>query len=96
MEARTSGRRTSSPGSTPTTTSRCGSSASARRPPTGSTPTVYWGPYLLINTALNLVAGKELAWQDRKAESFILTPLVLRQQEHRLRRDGRPTTGDAT
>jgi hypothetical protein len=35
----------------------------------------YWGPFRLINTALNLVAGQELAWQDRKAESFVLTPL---------------------
>jgi hypothetical protein len=35
----------------------------------------YWGPFRLINTALNLVAGQELAWQDRKAESFTLTPL---------------------
>ena len=34
-----------------------------------------WGPFRLINTALNLVAGEELAWQDRKAESFTLTPL---------------------
>ncbi|MBX7132294.1 MAG: patatin-like phospholipase family protein [Fimbriimonadaceae bacterium] len=39
-----------------------------------SLPT-YWGPFPVINTALNLVAGKELAWQERKAESFILTPL---------------------
>ena len=34
----------------------------------------YRGPYPLFNTALNLVAGGELAWQDRKAESFVLTP----------------------
>ncbi|HYH67524.1 MAG TPA: hypothetical protein VD866_22700, partial [Urbifossiella sp.] len=34
----------------------------------------YVGPLLVLNTALNLVAGRELAWQDRKAESFILTP----------------------
>jgi hypothetical protein len=34
----------------------------------------YLGPHLIINTALNLVAGDELAWQDRKAESFVLTP----------------------
>lgn len=33
-------------------------------------------PYLLINTTLNLV-GKEsnLAWQDRKAASFVMSPL---------------------
>jgi hypothetical protein len=35
----------------------------------------YWGPYPLINTALNLVAGEELAWRDRKGESFVLAPL---------------------
>jgi hypothetical protein len=34
----------------------------------------YCGPFLLINTALNLVAGKQLAWQERKAEAFVLTP----------------------
>src|SRR5947209_4210164 len=34
----------------------------------------YWGPYLLVNTALNLVKGEELAWQERKAESFVLSP----------------------
>ena len=34
----------------------------------------YLGPHLIINTAINLVSGSELAWQDRKAESFMLTP----------------------
>ena len=34
----------------------------------------YLGPYPLFNTALNLVAGTELATQDRKAEAFVLTP----------------------
>jgi len=33
------------------------------------------GPLHLINVALNLVAGDELAWQQRKAASFVLTPL---------------------
>ena len=40
----------------------------------GAPDTAYWGPQLIINTALNLVAGKELAWRSRKAESFVLTP----------------------
>jgi hypothetical protein len=31
-------------------------------------------PYPLINTALNLVGGDELAWQQRKAASFCITP----------------------
>jgi hypothetical protein len=35
----------------------------------------YDGPYPIINTALNLVGGDELAWQQRKATSFILSPL---------------------
>lgn len=34
----------------------------------------YRGPYPLFNTTLNLVAGSELALQDRKADSFVLTP----------------------
>ncbi len=35
----------------------------------------YRGPYPIINTALNLVKGKQLAWQTRKAASFTFTPL---------------------
>jgi hypothetical protein len=34
----------------------------------------YWGPLPLINTALNLVATRELDWQERLAESFVLSP----------------------
>src|SRR5262249_38317097 len=34
----------------------------------------YAGPYPLFNTTLNLVAGTELAYQDRKGESFVFTP----------------------
>jgi hypothetical protein len=36
---------------------------------------VSMGPYHLINTALNLVSGRQLAWQERKAASFIFSPL---------------------
>jgi hypothetical protein len=32
-------------------------------------------PMHVINTALNLVAGDDLAWQERKAESFTVSPL---------------------
>jgi hypothetical protein len=32
-------------------------------------------PYPIINTALNLNAGAETAWQERKAASFVFTPL---------------------
>jgi hypothetical protein len=35
----------------------------------------YYGPYAISNTALNLNAGSELAQQERKAASFIFTPL---------------------
>jgi hypothetical protein len=37
--------------------------------------TAYPGPYHLLNTAINLVAGRSLAWQERKAASFLLSPL---------------------
>jgi len=32
------------------------------------------GPYLILNATLNLAGGQELAWQERKASSFIFTP----------------------
>lgn len=35
----------------------------------------YAGPFLIINTALNLVRGSKLAWQQRKAASLVFTPL---------------------
>ncbi|MDP2832777.1 MAG: hypothetical protein Q8Q28_05685 [Pseudomonadota bacterium] len=31
-------------------------------------------PVLTVNTCLNLVAGKELAWQERKAANFTISP----------------------
>jgi Patatin-like phospholipase len=37
-------------------------------------PPDYGGPYPIVNCALNLVAGKNLAWQKRKASSFVFTP----------------------
>jgi MFS family permease len=36
--------------------------------------TPYSGPYPIFNATLNLVAATELAFQDRKGESFVLTP----------------------
>jgi len=33
------------------------------------------GPFQLVNTALNLVQGRNLAWQERKAASFVFSPL---------------------
>jgi hypothetical protein len=35
----------------------------------------YDGPFPIFNSALNLVKGQDLAWQERKAESFVMTPL---------------------
>jgi len=40
----------------------------------GDRTTPYFGPYPIFNTTLNMVAGTELAYQDRRGESFILTP----------------------
>jgi hypothetical protein len=34
----------------------------------------YDGPFLIVNAAMNLVHGENLAWQERMAESFVLTP----------------------
>jgi hypothetical protein len=34
----------------------------------------YDGPYPILNASLNLVKGQDLAWQERKAESFVMTP----------------------
>jgi hypothetical protein len=36
----------------------------------------YDGPYPIHNITLNLVAGQELAWQERKGASFVFTPLA--------------------
>jgi len=33
------------------------------------------GPFPIVNAALNLVGGHDLAWQERKATSFVFTPL---------------------
>ena len=38
-------------------------------------PPGYEGPYPVLNTALNFNHGVRLAWQERKAASFIFTPL---------------------
>jgi hypothetical protein len=34
----------------------------------------YDGPYPILNASLNLVKGQDLAWQERKAASFVMTP----------------------
>jgi len=35
----------------------------------------YNGPYPIINATLNVTSGDDLAWQERKGQSFIFTPL---------------------
>ena len=35
----------------------------------------YYGPYPLFCAALNLTRGEDLAWQERKAASFVFSPL---------------------
>ena len=34
----------------------------------------YAGPYPILNAALNITHGQRLAWQERRAESFVFTP----------------------
>jgi len=34
----------------------------------------YSGPYPILNATLNVTHGRRLAWQERKAESFVFTP----------------------
>jgi hypothetical protein len=40
----------------------------------GESAPPYIGPYPLLNCALNLVGGEDLAWQERKAASFVFSP----------------------
>jgi glycerophosphoryl diester phosphodiesterase len=63
----------------------------------------YPGPYPILNCALNLVAGEDLAWQERKATSFVFTPkycgydvdrAVLRKVPNGLREDAYVPTKD--
>ena len=60
----------------------------------------YDGPYPIHNATLNLVAGKELAWQERKGTAWAFTPLASGfdvyggRRTQRLDPDGyRPTSG---
>jgi len=47
----------------------------------GTGAPAYPGPFPLINATLNRVAGAELAWRDRKGESFLLSPLYCGTKE---------------
>jgi hypothetical protein len=42
--------------------------------PSGMAKTSNFGPYLIVNGALNFTHGERLAWQERKAASFVFTP----------------------
>ncbi|HTU19394.1 MAG TPA: patatin-like phospholipase family protein [Gemmataceae bacterium] len=57
----------------------------------------YDGPYPLLNTALNLVHGEELAWQERKAEAFVMSPLYCGSETTGYRRtsEAKVTLGNA-
>jgi hypothetical protein len=66
----------------------------------------YVGPYPILNATLNVTHGKRLAWQERKAESFVLTPCYcgfdvkadwqprVKRKEKPLERAGYRPTGD--
>ncbi|CAA9253075.1 MAG: hypothetical protein AVDCRST_MAG95-1972 [uncultured Adhaeribacter sp.] len=51
-------------------------------------PTGYDGPYLIINTTLNATQATSLDRQDRKAESFVFTPLFCGFDISRIRATG--------
>jgi hypothetical protein len=53
----------------------------------------YDGPYPLVNVALNLVGGDELAWQERKAAPFVLTPRFCGSKLTRYRPTGQGGSG---
>jgi hypothetical protein len=63
-------------------------------------PVDYDGPYPILNASLNLVKGKDLAWQERKAESFVMTPYFcgydvwLEEQDSPMLMHERPLTDD--
>ena len=58
----------------------------------------FTGPYPLVNATLNLVAGEDLAWQQRKGASFIFTPKFCGYQisgRPEARGDARPELPDS-
>ncbi len=60
----------------------------AGKDPVPQQPAVYPGPYHLVNTAINLVAGGNLAYQERKAGAFLLSPLYCGFQQNSSSSDG--------
>lgn len=58
----------------------------------------YSGPYPIINATLNLTKGEELAWQQRKAASFVFTPLhygYTSNHKHTSKENGKDLEKDA-
>ncbi len=53
----------------------------------------YTGPYHIINTTLNLSAGDDLAWQERKGASFIFSPAYC-GFNFALEKDSLPSSGE--
>jgi hypothetical protein len=56
----------------------------------------YHGPLPIINTAINLVHGEELAWQERKAASFTFTPLHAGYDMARVDADRKDEAGEGS
>ena len=66
----------------------------------GAAPIARIRPYPLFNVALNLVGGKNLAWQQRKAASFVFSPEYCgfeyrvdednEEERKQVRQDGKP------
>jgi hypothetical protein len=55
----------------------------------------YLGPYAIVNATLNLNAGSELAQQERKAASFVFTPLYCGFEPAHSKEDKRQTAESA-
>ncbi len=52
----------------------------------------YKGPYPLICAALNITHGERLAWQERKAESFVFTPKFCGYEYPEMKYEPEPAT----
>ncbi len=63
--------------------------------PGGGGGSPYRGPLPILNTTVNLAAGEQLAWQERKANSFFFTPLHYGFDPGRFRgKEGRDERGE--
>ncbi len=59
----------------------------------GSRDTAYSGPYPILNATLNVSHGQRLAWQERKAESFVFTPRFCGYDFPEFRPETKPSNG---